>query len=499
MAEESLIRRPTETPTPTVRELAMVLFRRRSSFLSAATIVLVATIFYVLAGDRYQSEMKVLVRPGRADAPVSPAENAPLDLTRLAISEEEINSEVELLRDDDILRKVVTKNAIGGRDWFHFLRLGETGEQRIEREARHLAKKLKVEPVKKTNLIAVSYASTDPRHARNVLDTLASVYIEKHAAVYRPGGELRFLEQQTAESRRQLQEAQQKLLQFTASHGVVAATPQRDLALQKLSEFDANYRQTRVEISETQQRIWELDAQLSTLSERTTTQLRTADNPELLRALKSELLDLQLRRTQLLTKFEPTHRLVQEADQQIAQAQAAIAAETHSPVRDETTDKNAHYEWATSELQQAQVQLKGLQARASALASQQAAYRSLTRQLGEDAITQEDLENRAKAAEENSLLYLKKQQEARMADALDQRGIANVTIAEEPIAPALPLWSTWTVLAVGLAAASAAGSGAAFLTDYLDPVLRTPEDALLCLDSPVLASLPRNALTRRLA
>ena len=132
--------------------------------------------------------------------------------------------------------------------------------------------------------------------------------------VHRPAGELRFFEQQTGESRRQLEESQQKLLHFTAGHGVVAAAQQRDLALQKLSEVDASYRQTRIDLAETQQRVWELSEQLTKLPERTTTQVRTADNPELLKALKSSLLDLQLKRTQLLTKFEPSHRLVQEVD-----------------------------------------------------------------------------------------------------------------------------------------------------------------------------------------
>ncbi len=113
-------------------------------------------------------------------------------------------------------------------------------------------------------------------------------------------------------------------------------------------------------MSETQQRVQEIDAQLAKLPERTTTQVRTADNPELLRALKASLLDLELKKTQLLTKFEPTHRLVQEVEQQILQAETAIAAEKLTPVRDETTDQDANYEWARAELQKAQVEMKGL-------------------------------------------------------------------------------------------------------------------------------------------
>jgi uncharacterized protein involved in exopolysaccharide biosynthesis len=472
----------------------MVLFRQRRVFVCVSVAVLGAVILYLVAGARYRADMKLLVRRGRADAPVSAQENAPIDLTRMEVTEEDLNSEVELLRDDEVLRRVVEQTGLGGgRDWLHFLRMGEGPAQRVERNARRLAKKLQVEPVKKTNLISISYAADDPRVAAKVLQALADVYLEKHTVVHRPNGEFRFFAQQTGESRLQLEEAKAKLVEFTANHGVVSAAQQRDLALQKLSEVDANFRLTRVEIAATQQRVWALQDQLAKLPERTTTQVRTADNPQLMQALKANLLDLQLKRTQLLTKFEPSHRLVQEVDQQIAQAETMIAAENASPLRDETTDKNSHYEWAKSELEQAQVQLRALQAREAATAVQLSAYREMSRQLGEDAITQDDLINREKAAEDNYLLYVKKQEEARMDDALDERGIVNVTIAEQPIAPALPLWSTWAVLAIGAAAAGAAGTGAAFASDYMDPGFRTPDDVLVYLRAPVLASLPSAA------
>jgi len=389
------------------------------------------------------------------------------------------------------LRHVVEETGIGGRDWFHLLRLHEGHAERAERAARRLAKKLRVEPVKKTNLIAVGYAADDPRVAARILQSLEDAYLQKHLNVHRPGGELRFFTQQSEEAKRQLEEAKLQLLHFTAKRGVVSAGLQRDLTLQKLSEVDASHRQIRVELAETERRVSELENQLKTLPERTTTQIRTADNPELLRELKASLLNLELKRTQLLTKFEPNHRLVLEVDEQIAQAKSAISAESLTPVQDETTDKNPQYEWAKSELQRAQVQLKTLQAREAAVTTEKAAYLQTAGKFGEDAITQEDLLGREKAALENYLLYVKKQEEARMDDALDERGIVNVAIAQEPTAPALPVRSGLVVLAFGFVASLTTATGAAFVADYLNPVFRDPDDVLAYLNSPVLASLPK--------
>jgi uncharacterized protein involved in exopolysaccharide biosynthesis len=468
----------------------MILFRRRKVFVCVAGLVLSAAVLYAAVGTAYQATMKVMVRRGRTDAPVSASENAPLDLTRMAISEEELNSEVELLRDHEVLRQVVEETGTRGRDWLHVIRMGEGRDQRAERVARRLAKKLKIEPIKRTNLISISYTGGDPQMAAKILRSLAKSYLSKHAAVHRLGGERQFFEQQTAESRRAFEESQRKLLQFGTARGVVVAAQQRDLALQKMSELDASARQTHIELAETEQRLRELEEKVQDLPQRTTTQVRTADNPELLKALNSSLLELQLKRIQVLTKFEPGHRLVQEIEQQIAQTQSSITAAQSSPVIDETTDRNSHYEWAKLELERAQVQLKALQAREAATLAAQAGYRSLTQKLGEDAITQEDLLSTEKLAQENFLRYVKKQQEARMSDALDEGGIVNAVIAEQPIAPALPVWPAWTVVTLGFVAAVGGGTGAALAADYLDPGFRDPQDVSACLEVPVLASLP---------
>src|SRR5437899_4171307 len=204
MPDEDSICGRDQTPPPTLRELAMVLFRQRRVFVCVSGLVMATAILYACVGTKYQANMKVLVRRGRADAPVSAAANAPLDLTRIAITEEELNSEVELLRDDDVLRRVVEETGVGGRDWLHFLRLGEGNPERVERAARKLAANLRVDPVKKTNLIAISYRADNPRTAAKVLQSVANAYLEKHTDVHRPPGELRFFEQQTDESRRQI-------------------------------------------------------------------------------------------------------------------------------------------------------------------------------------------------------------------------------------------------------------------------------------------------------
>jgi uncharacterized protein involved in exopolysaccharide biosynthesis len=215
MPDQEQTRKEEEPMSPTMRELAVILFRQRKLFVGVAGMVFVLAVVYALAGATYRAEVRVLVRRGRADPPVTAQPNAPPDFSRVEVAEEELNSEVELLKDGDVLRRVVEANDLAAHDWLRWLRSREDQAARVERAATRLARRLDVQPIKKSNLIAVSYDAPDPQVAAHVLQSLASVYLEKHMEVHRPGGQLHFFDRQTEESRRQLEEAKRKLVDFT--------------------------------------------------------------------------------------------------------------------------------------------------------------------------------------------------------------------------------------------------------------------------------------------
>jgi polysaccharide biosynthesis protein PslE len=472
-------------PPPTPRELAAMLFRRPRIVGGSFVILLVATMLYVIYSARYESHFMVLLRRGRYDPVVSSQSASPMDFTRHDITEEELNSEVELLRDQDLLMQVVRVAGLIPAD----IRDSERASE-IEYAARKLSRRLNVEAVKKSNLIRVGYKDNVPERAARILSALSSLYVQKHTTLQRPPGEILFFDEQTAASEKRLQRSEAELVQFTRARGVVSAALERDIALQKLGEADAAYRQMDQDRVETERRIASLGKQLKSFPSRSVTQKRWADNPEILEKMKTRLLELQLKRTDLLSRFDPSYRPVQEVDQEIAETRASIAAEALTPVRDETTDRDPNYEWARLELEKAVVQWDGLRGRQSDASSQAASLRASAQQLQSDSVDQQDLMRTTKAEEDNYLLYLHKREEARISDALDERRILNVAIVEPPVAPALPAHSVvlYFLFAVGLAIAFSVGI--AFTTEYFDPTIRTPTEAYDLLEVPVLAWLP---------
>lgn len=488
---------------PTLRDFLAIAFRhRRLMVFSFLGILLGAILAAVLQPNRYEAGTKILVQRERVD-PVVTAEASAVPQFALAVTEEDLNSEVELLRSRDLLEKVVLTCDLQNQNYSTWSRaLAAMGVRRAGQSSRRvdpvagavrtLEKKLSVEVVKKTNLIAATYESPDPELAARVLTALTNLYLEKHLAVHRPPGAFDFFQQQTQKYSEGLSDAEARLVNFTQGGAVVSAKLQKEVTLQRLAEFDATLRQTHATIAETQQRLRILQGQAASIPPRMVTQVRNADDAMLLSQLRSGLLTLELKRTELLGKFEPSYRAVQEVEAQIAQTRAALAVAEKSPLHEETTDRNLTYEWVMGEQAKARADLAGLQARAEATAMSVGSYRENAQSLEQKEVAQDDLIRTVKAAEENYLLYRRKQEEARISDALDRRRIINVAVAEAATAPPLPSNRRPLTVLVGLLLATLTSIGLAFGAEQLDPTFRTPHELRSFLSIPVLAAMPQN-------
>jgi uncharacterized protein involved in exopolysaccharide biosynthesis len=484
---------PSASSSATLREVALAAFRHRRLALTSFFGVLAGAVLVVaLMPASYQASLKILVRNERVDPAVSPAPNAASPIP--TITEEDLNSEVELLKSEDVLRSVALKAGLLPQQ-SHLPWRPQTEDQRMASAVVALRKALDAGPLPRSNLIEVKFASPNPQLAANVLNTLGDFYIQKHMEVHRTSGQYEFFDREAESYHKAMEEAEAKL---TAT-GSVAPKLARDLTVQKQKEFEATLQQTLSEIAETQHRLQILAQQQTATPARMTTQTRKSDNPALLQNLKSTLLTLQLKRTELLTKFQPNYRPVQETEQQIAETQAAIAAEESAPVREETTDQDPVYLWARSEIAKAKSNLVALQSRAATFRQTIGTYHQHAEDLDKQSIEEQDLARTAKTQEDNYLLYMHKREEARITDALDRRRMLNIAIIESAHVPATPVTPMWIRLAMSIGLALIVSIGLVILAEYFDSTFRTPAEVTRLLAVPVLASLPADSAVGGLA
>ena len=219
-------------------------------------------------------------------------------------------------------------------------------------------------------------------------------------------------------------------------------------------------------------------------------QVRTTDNAALLSNLKSTLNTLELQRTGLMAKYDPSYRLVQEVEQQIAETKAAIVAQEKGQLKDDTTDRNPVYAWADQELTKAKAALPPLQAQKDANAVNVATYNREALAYNEGEIKSSDLMREVKAEEQNYLLYLGKREQTRISDKLDEERVLNVVLAEPPTIPLVPTYSPLLLVIVSFLLAGLVSVGTALTADYLDSSFRTPDEVKEILRIPVFASIP---------
>ena len=328
-----------------LRILLAALFRRRRLVLTTFVAVFVPVVLsaFFLPND-YASETKVLVQRLRFDPMISAnsaAEDASTRDAMAPIVEQDVNSEIDLMESDDLLRQTAVQSGLAEShwNWRKLLRLPALPQdQRVAKATRVIRKNLDIEPPNRSGIVTLHYHSSDPQQAARVLQALTALYLERHIQVHRPAGSTEFFSQQVEQNRIALQQAEARLNEFTKAYGSGCGGHGNNSLLQKTADFDASLQTTKSQIASVQQRIHNLETQLATASPRITTQVRTTAGP--VDTLKSNFYSLELKRSDLLTKYQPEYRLVQDVDKQIADTKLAIAAAEAAPSAERTTDQD---------------------------------------------------------------------------------------------------------------------------------------------------------------
>jgi len=486
-------------PELSLRDILLPVFRHKRLVIGVfcGALLLSALVAWGWAARYYVSSMQVVVDQSRSDPAITTGENAAVQTNR-PVTADEIASEIALLQGRDILRSVATTCGLTTKKHWSpsdlFLPEDPVERRAAETEsaAAGLAKAISVQPEKGSDVIDVKYGSLgNPETPACVLQNLSQLYLQKHLELKRPAGSTQFFADQTEKYKDQLANDDAQLANFARTQGVAAPDVLRTNMAQQVANSEGALYDARQAIVADQRRISDVETQMAKMSPRTTTQRITNAADTLMQNLQSTLLADQMKRTELLTKFQPTYPLVQEVDQEIAETQAAIARAKDMKYVDETTDRDPTYGFLQEDLAKTQADLASQQGTANALVSSINSMKMQMVNLDAEAVKQDALLRTEKADAANYLLYLDKREEERSSDALDRMRIADVAIAVPPIVPVLPAHSPLLVMMIGFVLATVTSIGAGVLAEYLDPSFRTPTEVAESLGMPVLASVPR--------
>src|SRR5262245_43001237 len=92
----------------TLRDFLAIGFRQRGLMVASFLLAFSAALLYATLKDRtYEAHLKILVKHERVELPVSSEDKPAVENRNSGVTEQDLNSEIELLKSRDLLEKVV--------------------------------------------------------------------------------------------------------------------------------------------------------------------------------------------------------------------------------------------------------------------------------------------------------------------------------------------------------------------------------------------------------
>jgi polysaccharide biosynthesis transport protein len=330
-------------------------------------------------------------------------------------------------------------------------------------------KRLDVEPLKRSRLVEVSFESNDRNLAAQVVNTLASTYIQQNLEARWDASQkaTEWLSQQLLDMKAKLEHSEDELQQYARDKGLLFLETDKgtteNIVAQRLRELQE-------ELTKAQAQRFEKESLYALVQQGDFASLPGVFDNKLMQDLTEKLEELQRERSRLIAIFNADYPHVKEIQSQIDETQAVLTEERERAAKEITNDFRA----AAEREHMLQAAFAEQQKDADVIAEKSVQYNILKRE-----------------ADTNKQLYvglLEKLKETGVSTSLKATNIRVVDPAyppKKPDRPRIPL-----NLSLGLLLGISLGIGAAFLQEHLDNTFKSAEDIKRFLQLSALASVP---------
>jgi capsular exopolysaccharide synthesis family protein len=525
---EEVVQVAEKAPQGSVRDICYVLFRHKWKM----TLFLFGVVGVVIVGtfcipEIYRSEAKLLVRLGRESVTLDPTVMTGQIIGISQSRESEINSELEILRNRELVEKVVDGVGIevfyagsdeGASHSEEDLPLGWADYEKIRKAYRQLRnavtklqgskvrsdlderekivlgvlKGLDIKALKGSNIISISCELQSPQLAQKVIAKLIDLYLEKHIAVHQTPGAYEFFLQQSEQLRSELALSENELRNLKNETGVSALEEQRIVILHRISELEQQTGAAETDLAASEAKVQALKEAIAKTPEVLVTQETTGFSDYAADLMRAKLYELQLKEQDFMSKFAEGSQPVQMVRRELVEARALLDKETAKPARTEVTKGlNSVHQQVQSALLAEHAALSSVRASVENLRSQLANTQGELKTLNDAELRMTRLKREIGIQETNYRRYSENLEQARIDHALEGENISNISVVQSATLPMKPVRPRKSLnLALGLFIGIFGGIALAFLSEYLDHSTKTPEEAERTLQLPILASIP---------
>ena len=467
-----------------------VIFRRRITIQRVTlTVVGFVAAASLIWPPMYESRSKVLVQPNAASMLMSPGVTQDSDTPRNfanPVTEEELNSEVEVLTNPYLIEDALesedppaeggpvhsTLQAVAAFTGIPAMLYGLLHKMPAvsdhDAEILKLESRVHVSLINRSNVVEVSFRSHDAAWCQKFLRRLMDAYLALHARLSHDPQAESFFEAQANLLRDKLRHSEEELRGAQLQTGIMSLGDQKQQSVLEYYTLDTEYRKTLSQLSGATQQISTLEDQMKSTPHYALKESRVVQNMALSQ-LKPQVLQMEAERGELLSRYQPSSQRIRDIDAKLDAARRILNRENHTEVQESTNDVNPTWATLDGELAQSRTQVAALGASRDALTAELARNRQRMNALTSDGVTIERLQRQVDTDKEAYLSYIRKGEEARAAEALNQRRILNVSIAQAPTDPLRPIFPNVALnFAAALAFGLMLGIVAAFFEEWRD-------------------------------
>lgn len=448
-------------------------------------VVLPVIVITLLKSPQYEVTTKILVKSSRAEITLSPSSQQDRNVVTSSITPAVINSEIQLLKSLELIQQAVEKSG------YPLLPDGQNGTAALkERALQSIQTRMKISRVPDSNVIGVTLEDSDSHWAARLLNTLASLYLEKHVTVHRGGDNAaEFFEKQAILFKAKFEAASDALQKFQDKHHIIDLRDEISLNLQKLSNLQATLNSVQVEIEGTEKEIPALEQQVKQQPNEVSKQKTMVVNPEAT-SLTVKIVELEKQRNELRQRYTPKSRFVVDKENEIAALRKQLEEIQQHVVGDTVIAQNQLKESLNQQIITKKILLDSLKAKKRAMIQEIAPYEARLNLLNDAGFEAGKLRKEFDTSRENYLSYTKKAEETRMSTAMDEEKLINVGIIQKAVAPVLPS-PRGLMVAAALASVSglALGVAIAFALEFFNLTIKHEDDVERFLGVPVLATI----------
>jgi len=295
-----------------------------------------------------------------------------------------------------------------------------------------------------------------------------------------------------------MKEAQDRVRVYLRDNAIVDVEQEIRLLNQDVMEQEKALKAHRAKIVATQRKLVQVDEQIASTPQQVPFAEEYLSNPTQA-AYKSKLAELEVERIRLLERYMPSDRTIQDVEAQIANLKTRAGSERDRILNKQTIRQNDLY----SELQRNRMSLQTLladsQSREPSLAARFEASRDRLNELRDKQFTVANLQQEAEQKKYAYDTYFKKQEEARITEAMTDQSVVNVSVLDRAMPPIEAQNGVLLPLLLGILGGLALSTTTAVAVEFLSRRLRFEEEVERYLELPVLAVIPDLETTPDLA